>query len=131
MTELERLQKQIDILQETVSDLKNATVKVVKPLTPMAKYRNLRTEIFNKYLSHEKVKTLCDDYHYQREMVQQLIGNLANRIFVMKTKVVVSNGHIEHVLFCKDDDGEENLEYIKLYSDIYENLCKMVESYLF
>lgn len=131
MRELERLQKQIDILQETVNKLRNGTTEFVKPLTPMQKYKQLRKEIFNKYFSIEQFKSLADDYFYQREMIQQLIGNLANRVFVTKTKVVVSNGHIEQALFNKGGCDEENTEYIGLYSEIYENLCKMVESYLF
>lgn len=120
MTELERLQKQIDVLQETVTKLTNATAEVVKPTPPIQKYKNLRSSIFYKYYPKD----------FDQRLHMSSLGSLANQLFLMLIPKQTSHPCMQTILFGCSPDSEENTEYIKLCSEIYESLCEITAKIL-
>lgn len=120
MTDIERLQQQIDILQETVTKLKNGTAEVIKPLSPIQKYKKLRTSIFCKYYPKE----------FDQRLHMSSLGSLANQLFLMMIEHKTSHPCIQSLLFRNSPEDEGNTEYIELYSKIYEELCKVTSEIL-
>jgi len=113
MTDIERLQQQIDILQDTVTKLTGGTVEVVKPISPIQKYRNLRSDIFYKY--YPKM--------FDQKLHTSALGSLTNQLFFMLIQNEASYPCIQSILFGNTPD-DENIEYVQLYSKIYDVLCK-------
>lgn len=120
MNDIKKLEQQIKILQQTVDDLKNGTVEVIKPTSPIQKYKNLRSKIFYK--------------HYPKDFDQKFhipaLGSLTNQLFFMLIDNKNSYPCIQSILFGNRPNDVGNAEYIKLYSEIYDVLCDVTYNIL-
>ena len=130
MNDIEKLKQQIKLLQQTVDDLRNGTVEVIKPITPTAKYKNLRCKIFFTYL--DKSKYNYSDYW----SVQEKAGAFVNAIFRLyknidvKKKYKTDYTNMPRILFGDKPTDEGNKEYITVYENIYNDVMKAISKYL-
>lgn len=130
MTDIEKLEQQIEILQKTVDDLRNGTVEVIKPVTPTAKFKRLRASIFFKYLDKSK-------YDYSEYwIVQDRLGSFVNALFRFYKNIDAQRSYrgeyvnMPRVLFGNKPTDEGNKEYIEAYTNIYNDVMKAIDKYL-
>lgn len=113
MTELEKLQQEIDRLKETVNELKSGTVKVE---TNDAKLRRLKTEILNEVFRNEYDSFVLSD-------IKQYCSMIATRIFPTVIGIQTGFQRMSQIIFAEDDENR-----LQIYLSIYKNCCEFIKS---